>query len=142
MSTTYINETNSCECKQGYMETPYVNWRRNPICILCSGLGATVGFYGECSCGSSGASLGADNVCQCTDGQVLSNDGSKCYDGVDIVFDHQKYTCEADELDVLLDDLHYDWGLSTPERLAVDCETFEHPVIRATLIGGNAQGRV
>ena len=124
------------------MPTPYVNWRRNPICVLCGGIGAQVGFYGECSCGSSGATLGANNVCACAEGQVLSSDGSICYDGVDIVFDPQKYTCDADELDVLLDDLDYDWGLKNPERLAVDCDTFDDPVIRATLIGGNAQARV
>ena len=48
----------------GYLETPYVNWRRNPVCVKCSGLLAepAVGFYEECFC-APGAEV-IDGVCQ------------------------------------------------------------------------------
>ena len=38
---SWNSDTNECECDSGYMATPYVNWRRNPICSLCSGIGAS-----------------------------------------------------------------------------------------------------
>ena len=39
--STWNSETSECECNAGYTATAYVNWRRNPICILCSGVGAS-----------------------------------------------------------------------------------------------------
>ena len=39
--SSWNDETSECECNVGYTATAYVNWRRNPICILCSGVGAS-----------------------------------------------------------------------------------------------------
>ena len=39
--STWNSDSSECECNTGYSATPYVNWRRNPICILCSGIGAS-----------------------------------------------------------------------------------------------------
>ena len=39
--STWNDATSACECNSGYIETPYVDWRRNPICVECSGIGAT-----------------------------------------------------------------------------------------------------
>ena len=41
--STWNSGTSECECDAGYTATPYVNWRRDPICILCSGIGASGG---------------------------------------------------------------------------------------------------
>ena len=39
--STWNSGTSECECDTGYIATPYVNWRRDPICVLCSGIGAS-----------------------------------------------------------------------------------------------------
>ena len=39
--STWNDATSACECNTGYMATPYVDWRRNPICVACTGVGAT-----------------------------------------------------------------------------------------------------
>ena len=39
--STWNSGTSECECDAGYTATPYVNWRRDPICVLCSGIGAS-----------------------------------------------------------------------------------------------------
>lgn len=39
--STWNDATSQCECDVGYLATPYVSWRRNPVCIACNGIGAT-----------------------------------------------------------------------------------------------------
>ena len=39
--SSWNSEISECECNVGYTATAYVNWRRNPLCILCSGVGAS-----------------------------------------------------------------------------------------------------
>ena len=43
--STWNDTTKACECDDGYMATPFVNWRRNSICVACSGIGATGSVY-------------------------------------------------------------------------------------------------
>ena len=39
--SSWNSDTGACECDAGYLQTPYVSWRRYPICIACTGIGAT-----------------------------------------------------------------------------------------------------
>ena len=39
--STWNTATSACECNAGYVETPYVEWRRNPLCVACTGVGAS-----------------------------------------------------------------------------------------------------
>ena len=104
--------------------------------MKCAGLLAepAVGFYEECFC-APGAEV-IDGVCQtrfqkistaflvkyiyclfsnlskCKEGLVLDSTGTFCYDGIDSSFDRTLYNCEADETDLLLEDLDFNWGLS------------------------------
>ena len=39
--STWNEAESECECDAGYLATPYVSWRRNPICVSCSGIGAS-----------------------------------------------------------------------------------------------------
>ena len=39
--STWNEAESECECDAGYLATPNVSWRRNPICVSCSGIGAS-----------------------------------------------------------------------------------------------------
>ena len=136
--STWNDITNACECDSGYVETPYVEWRRNPLCVACSGIGATVDHYGTCSCGT-GAEFN-NGVCSCPGDLFADASGTICYDGIDSTFDQTQFTCQTDETDALLSMLGYHFGLQNPERFGVDCDTFGYPVMQADYIGGNVQG--
>ena len=92
----------------------------------------------DCNC-PDGAEL-VDGLCFCNDDLVLTPAGDACYDGIDSFFDETKYNCDNDDLEILLQDIDYHWGLDHPERLSVNCSVFGYPVIEADLIGEFEQG--
>ena len=84
--------------------------------------------------GPDGAEL-VDGQCFCNDDLVLTPSGDLCYDGIDSFFDDTKYKCDNNDLETLLQDINYHWGLDHPERLSVNCSVFGYPVIQVDLIG-------
>ena len=128
-----------CECEDGYLGSTQANWQRNPICVICSGVGAYVDHYGVCKCGD-GAILDGSN-CYCPAGTVSDTLERFCYDGIDQFFNDDLYTCETDESEQLLEDLGYTFGLEGAEhRFGVDCDTFGYPVMQVDTVGNNAVG--
>ena len=137
-NSQWNSDTSECECLPNHLGSTHVFWRRNPICTLCSGVGAYNDYYGTCKCGD-GATLNDQGVCECNAGLVVEPDGQYCYDGIDSLFDDKQYNCGVDDPDIL-EHLGYDFGLDNPERLSVDCDTFGYPVIQVDTIGGKVQG--
>ena len=88
-NSQWNSDTAECECLPGYMGSIHVIWRRNPVCTLCSGVGAVNDYYGVCQCGD-GSTLNDQGVCVCNDGLVPEPDNQYCYDGIDSVFDDTK----------------------------------------------------
>ena len=86
----------------------------------------------DCNC-PDGAEL-VDGICRCDDDLILTPAGDLCYDGIDSLFDDTKYNCYNDDLEILLRDLDYHWGLDHPERISVNCSTFRYPVIQVDLM--------
>ena len=92
----------------------------------------------DCNC-PDGAEL-VDGICRCDDDLILTPAGDLCYDGIDSFFDDTKYKCDNNDLDTLLQDIDYHWGLEHPERLSVNCSAFGYPVIQVDIIGEFEQG--
>ena len=44
---------------------------------------------------------------------MLDSTGKFCYDGIDSSFDQSLYSCEGDEVGLLLEDLDFHWGISS-----------------------------
>ena len=76
-------DINECECVEGHMASTWVNWRRNSVCTLCSGVGAYNNYYGDCKCGAN-AVLNDNSECVCEEGLVPDPDNKFCFDGIEI----------------------------------------------------------
>ena len=68
---------------------------------------------------------------------IPKEDKLGCWDGIYATFDETIYTCEGNEVDKLLTDIDFQYGMTDIEknRLSVDCETFGYPVIRVDMTG-------
>ena len=85
-NSQWNSDNEECECVDGYIASLDANFRRNPICVLCSGVGAYVDYNGFCKCGD-GALLSDSSACECPEDLISDPENRLCYNGIDSMFD-------------------------------------------------------
>ena len=101
------------------MPTPYVNWRRNPICVVCGGIGS-VGFFGECLC-AEGAEF-IDGICQ-----VIFKAKLKLIESMAYCFTNNMMIIVVDKkFSLTLKLIHIQFLIQRSFKRLLSCETRQH----------------